>query len=668
MQNAKCKRRRHPSDWTGRRSHCILYVPFLIALVLSITAGAQQPAPTIKITSPLGRTDLPGKVRFVARVTTPDKRLPTVVRFYVDQMLLASDTDGPPYVAEWDDPNPFEPRSLAVEADFTETPTVRDQLDLKPLDVIETAQIMSVGVDATVQDRDGHYVRGLTPESFDLREDNTPQAIETLSAEDVPGTFALVIDSSQSMARSIDSVRRTAAALTNYVRQSDEIIVAPFKNGVFDVTGPTRDHETVVDAISAIRPAGSTAIMDALITVATHFDSSAQRRVIVLITDGYDESSEASIDDVIPVLKRAQTTVYVIAVNGIAGISISGQDLLRRFASETGGKAFFPWNAAQIAAAHAAIADDARSRYRLTYTPTNQRQDGTLRKIDLAVKNQDYVVRSRTGYVAPSPPPVRATLEFAATDSADEYVDLALEDLKVIEDGVPQTIDVFREAIAPMSIMVALDASGSMTRAAPAVRDAVRTFIGAVRPNDQLGMLMFGNGVSLTQPFSLDRAESLQGVDAYQTGGGTALYDALSEGLVQLGMRDGRRALILMSDGRDENAASNGPGSLRRWDDVLQQARELDAAIYPIGLGSNVDRARLTEIARLTGGEVFFAAEASELQRHYLRIVEAMRRSWIVGYTSTNPARNGAWRKVEIQSLLDGVRVRSRGGYFAPEQ
>jgi hypothetical protein len=70
----------------------------------------------------------------------------------------------------------------------------------------------------------------------------------------------------------------------------------------------------------------------------------------------------------------------------------------------------------------------------------------------------------------------------------------------------------------------------------------------------------------------------------------------------------------------------------------------------------------------LTGGEVFFAAEASELQRHYLRIVEAMRRSWIVGYTSTNPARNGAWRKVEIRSVLDGVRVRSRGGYFAPEQ
>jgi hypothetical protein len=60
-------------------------------------------------------------------------------------------------------------------------------------------------------------------------------------------------------------------------------------------------------------------------------------------------------------------------------------------------------------------------------------------------------------------------LEFAATDSADEYVDLALEDMQVIEDGVPQSIDLFREAIAPMSIMVALDASGSMTRAAPAV-------------------------------------------------------------------------------------------------------------------------------------------------------------------------------------------------------
>jgi hypothetical protein len=69
----------------------------------------------------------------------------------------------------------------------------------------------------------------------------------------------------------------------------------------------------------------------------------------------------------------------------------------------------------------------------------------------------------------------------------------------------------------------------------------------------------------------------------------------------------------------------------------------------------------------LTGGEVFFAADASELQRHYLRIVEAMRRSWVVGYTSTNPAQTAPGARSK-PTVVEGVRVRSRGGYFAPEQ
>ena len=90
--------------------------------------------------------------------------------------------------------------------------------------------------------------------------------------------------------------------------------------------------------------------------------------------------------------------------------------------------------------------------------------------------------------------------------------------------------------------------------------------------------------------------------------------------------------------------------------------------LYPIGLGSKVDVARLKELAELTGGDAFFASQVSDLPRHYLRIVEAMRRSYVVGYTSTNPARDGSWRKVEIRSLLTGVHVRSRGGYFAPPQ
>lgn len=661
-------RRRHAIVDRRRFRGAAVAIGMAIA-TLSLWGASDNPSPTVRITSPLGRTDLPGMVRFVARVTSSDKTTPSVVRFYVDHVLLASDSDGPPYVAEWEDVNPFESRTLAVEAEFTPASIARDEIELKPLDLIETAQINSVGLDATVQDRGGRYVTGLTGSQFELREDGVPQSLDSVSAEEVPATFALLIDTSQSMARSIDVVRRAAARLTDYARPDDSFVVAPFKHGVFNVTGPTKDRDTVADAIAAVRPAGGTAILDALMAVATRFGNADQRRVIVLITDGYDESSETPIEEVLAVLKRSQATVYVIAVNGIAGVSIDGETLLRRIASETGARAFFPWNGAGMAAAHAAIAEDARSRYRLTYTPTNQRQDGTQRTIELVVKDQaSYLVRARAGYVAPSPPPVRASLEFSATDTSEDYVDLAREDLQVVEDGIAQDVDVFHEAVAPVSIVLALDSSGSMKPFAAAAQDAARTFVAAVRPLDQLAMTTFADGVTLVHGFSSDRAESLHGIDSYVATGGTALYDSLSDGLTQLAARDGRRVLVVVSDGRDENAASNGPGSRRQWADVLAQARAIDATVYPIGLGSKVDVARLKQLAELTGGDAFFASQVSDLPRHYLRIVEAMRRSYVVGYTSTNPARDGAWRKVEIRSLLTGVHVRSRGGYFAPPQ
>jgi Ca-activated chloride channel family protein len=456
--------------------------------------------------------------------------------------------------------------------------------------------------------------------------------------------------------------------LIDYVGAADSVVVAPFKTDIISITGPTHDRATVADAVSAIRPAGGTAILDALAHVADRFVDNNTRPVIVLVTDGYDEASETSIDRVLTALKRTQATVHVIAIGGVAGVSLNGEALLRRLAEETGGRAFFPWNGSELAAAHAAIAADVRSRYRMAYTPENQRQDGTWRRIELRVKRGDYRVRARAGYTAPVPPPVRASLEFTAIDSSQQYFDLTRDDLQVFEDGVPQQLDVFQEAVAPVSIMLALDGSGSMRRAAPIVQEAVRTFISALRPDDPLGLLMFADSPKLMHGFSRDRDESLQAVDAYTTTGGTALYDALSDGLTQLATREGRRVLVVVSDGRDENAASNGPGSLRSWEQVLTQARDLDATVYAIGLGSNVDRTRLEQLASITGGEAYFTPYASELEPHYRRILEELRRRYAITYISTNGARDGTWRNVDIRMQQPGVRARSRGGYFAPPQ
>jgi len=106
---------------------------------LTVTVGASYPgandAPTLRITSPLGRTGLPGTIRIVARLDGSDKRVPTRVDFLVDQVPLASDTDGPPYEALWSDDNPFERRELTARAEFGDGPALTDTVVLNPMTV-----------------------------------------------------------------------------------------------------------------------------------------------------------------------------------------------------------------------------------------------------------------------------------------------------------------------------------------------------------------------------------------------------------------------------------------------------------------------------------------------------------------------------------------------------
>ena len=118
-------------------------------------ATAQTPATSIRITSPLGRTGVPGVVRMVAQVVTPVPGGVVPVRFYVDDTLLGQDVDGPPYVTEWVDSNPYEPRVIRAEVDDGKGGVVEDRVSLASLEVIEETQVSSVLVEATVTDQAG---------------------------------------------------------------------------------------------------------------------------------------------------------------------------------------------------------------------------------------------------------------------------------------------------------------------------------------------------------------------------------------------------------------------------------------------------------------------------------------------------------------------------------
>jgi Ca-activated chloride channel family protein len=312
------------------------------------------------------------------------------------------------------------------------------------------------------------------------------------------------------------------------------------------------------------------------------------------------------------------------------------------------------------------LSADVSHRYLITYTPVNQAADGTWRAIALMTSEPAYTVRARTGYFAPRPPPVRAAMEFTVTGAGHQFLDVTRDDITVFEDGVEQTVDSFQEAVSPVSIVLALDTSGSMRAAAAAVQDAARSFVGALRPEDRLATILFSDRPRFVHDLSLNRRFSLDAIDEYVARGGTALYDATYDALSRLEREAGRRAVVVLTDGRDENNPGTAPGSLRTFDEVLARVRETEAIVFTIGLGPQVDRDVLARLAAESGGDAYFPEDVSTLAADYARIIEHLRRRFVIGYTSTNSTRDGAWRRVEIVCRHPESTVRSQGGYRGP--
>ena len=622
---------------------------------------------SLRITSPLGRTGLTGKVRIVAQLHASPETVLSPVQFFVDGVLVGTTTAGPPFAVDWDDTDPLTPREIVAQATDAAGDVLRDIVRLPAFEAVFHRGTSSVLVDASVYDAKGRFAQDLEPSAFHVLENGVPQQIDLVDRQRMPATLVLLVDNSQSMSRRMAFVRHAAGQFGTMLRPNDKVVIAPFNQHIGRVTGPTDDRATIMGAIDAITSSGGTAILDGLIDGVRMLDGVDGRRAIVLVTDGYDENSARDLKSVIEAAQSAQVTVYPVAIGGIAGISLKGEDLLRQLAEQTGGRAFFPPRESDLPAIADLVADDTHSRYLLAYTPADQTPDGTWRAITVDVP-EGLRVRARAGYFAPKPPPIRPAIEFTVTNLAHQFVDVTADDLDVVEDGVKQSVDAFQEVVDPVSIVMAVDESGSMKKSADSVREASRQFVRSVRPEDSLALVMFADKVRFAHVLATNRDWSFKALDKYTPIGGTALYDAVWDSLQHLQEVKGRRALVVLTDGRDENNPGTAPGSEHTLDDVLRLQKTVGATVFGIGLGTKVDRDVLQRLAEDSGGEAYFPLEVSELAAQYDRVVENLRRRYVLGYGSTNTEHNGGWRRVEIMPHDASLTVKTRGGYFAPER
>lgn len=241
---------------------------------------------------------------------------------------------------------------------------------------------------------------------------------------------------------------------------------------------------------------------------------------------------------------------------------------------------------------------------------------------------------------------------------------LTSNQFRVREDGKPQKVTHFAAEEASLEIVVAMDISGSMELAIGELKAAVREFLSKLRPTDQVTLVAFNQDM-----FVLTRRETspevrAKAVDRLTAWGGTTLYDVIIRSLELLSRRQGRRSLVVFSDGEDQSSQA----TFALVDRALKGS---DATLFMVGLGRGRQEANLREtldaLAEPTGGRALFADKPSELGATFADLLNELSHQYLLGYESTNTTKDGAWRKLEVDAPGTNYRVRARQGYFAPK-
>jgi VWFA-related protein len=335
------------------------------------------------------------------------------------------------------------------------------------------------------------------------------------------------------------------------------------------------------------------------------------------------------------------------------------------------------------------------------------------------VRNDVSHAQARTGVALPSPTPPKkeddVTLNsdevvrvetnltnvfFTAADKQKRFVStLKKEDIRILEDGVPQEIFAFQpNSDLPLSVAILIDCSGSEERTLPMEKDAARAFLESVlRPEkDEAAVVTFTGEVTLEQGLTGNMGRLRRAIDdvrfvppAGYLGGGvvvggtppisgtrqilagsTAIWDAIwatSNELLSASADQTRRAMILLTDGQDTI-------SQVRMQEAINRALKADALIYSIGIGDRyefgIDEGALKKLSEQTGGRAFFPDNERDLTNAFAQIERDLRERYLIAYSSSNKVRDGAYRKVSIEIVnpavrKDNLKLNYRPGYFA---
>ena len=272
-----------------------------------------------------------------------------------------------------------------------------------------TVEVFRANFLMTVTDKKGRFVTDLTQQDFEVVESKKKQTIlEFVAENNLPLRLGIVVDTSNSIR---DRFKFQQEAASDFVKsvirpKTDRAIVVGFDNSAQLLADLTDDVGKLETAIRGMRPGGGTALYDAIYFACRDKLMQDQpmykfRRALVILTDGDDNASRYTRDQALEMAQKADVVLYTISTN-ITRIPTDGDKVLRYLSQETGGTAFFPFKATDLAQSFENIANELRSQYAILYRPEPLKLDGLYHPVEIKIKTRkDLIVRTRKGYFTP---------------------------------------------------------------------------------------------------------------------------------------------------------------------------------------------------------------------------------------------------------------------------
>jgi VWFA-related protein len=409
----------------GRRFRRFLVASFLAVLVAGVAAAQdpphapveEPPTPQVTVVYPTAEDVLFGPLKFEVKLDPPDTPYSSIDVFVDDKR--ACRITRAPLTCTWDAGGALVPRIVKAAGYLNGRPfAVSSWVTTRGLDELaETTGVHSIQLPATVQDDDGNYVASLKEGAFEVYEDGVRQAVTFFKAENVQMEIVIAVDISGSMHDDLAVLKKSVRRFVESVRPIDTLKVMAFNDHPFVLPSPVRtppkangdaepepsapDYSALLEKTDRLSATGGTALYDTIIRAIKELPSSLLvGRAVIVFSDGKDTASTAGPETVERFIKQSDVRLFLI-VQGDELKEPEVRKVIRKLTEISGGKAYAIDKIGELESRLMQILADVQHQYLLAYTPTNDKKDGTTRKISVRLKGAKGTVNTRTGYTAP---------------------------------------------------------------------------------------------------------------------------------------------------------------------------------------------------------------------------------------------------------------------------